>query len=28
VATIQRKDFERVAAWLRQRLKAAQGGGR
>ena len=26
VATIQRKDFERVAAWLRQRVK--QGGGR
>jgi len=26
VATIQRKDFARVAAWLRQRVKASGGG--
>jgi hypothetical protein len=28
VGTIQRKDFERVAQWLKARVKAAQGGGR
>jgi len=26
VATIQRKDYDRIAAWLKQRVKAVQGG--